>query len=73
MVPAWLMIICWVYLKLLVITRTDKLRLVPQDYIFYLLTVCMASIVASRIEFYVGDVPTDMAINLQNARYTRLG
>ena len=73
MVPAWLMIICWVYLELLVITRTDKLRLVPQDYIFYLLTVCMASIVASRIEFYVGDVPTDMAINLQNARYTRLG
>jgi len=27
MVPAWVMIICWAYLELLVITRTDKLQL----------------------------------------------
>ena len=25
MVPAWVMIICWIYLELLVITGTDKL------------------------------------------------
>ena len=29
------MIISWVYLELLVITRTDKLWLVPPDYLFY--------------------------------------
>ena len=28
---------------------------------------------ATKIEFYVGDVPSGMHPNLQNARYTRLG
>jgi len=33
MVPARVMIICWAYHKLLVITRTDKLPLVPSNYL----------------------------------------
>jgi len=37
MVPAWLMIICWAYLKLIV--RTDKLRLVPSHHLFLWLDV----------------------------------
>ena len=28
---------------------------------------------ATKIEFYVGDVPEGTSGNLQNARYTRLG
>jgi len=34
MVPAWVVIICWAYLELLVITRTDQLWLVPPNYLF---------------------------------------
>jgi len=34
MVLAWVIIICWAYLELLVITRTDKLRLVPSNCLF---------------------------------------
>ena len=34
MVPAWVMIIYWAYLELLVITRTDKLQLVPSNCLF---------------------------------------
>ncbi|KAK3104885.1 hypothetical protein FSP39_012411 [Pinctada imbricata] len=30
-------------------------------------------LVATKIEFYVGDVPDDMSQDLENARYTRLG
>ncbi|XP_013412883.1 centrosomal protein of 104 kDa isoform X2 [Lingula anatina] len=29
--------------------------------------------IATKIEFYVGDVPEDTPVTLQNARYTRLG
>ena len=29
--------------------------------------------VATKIEFYVGDIPDDVPMSLQNARYTRLG
>jgi len=35
MVPAWVMIIFWVYFELLVITRTDKPRLVPSNGIVF--------------------------------------
>jgi len=34
MVPVWAMIICWSYFELLVIIRTDKLLLVPPNYLF---------------------------------------
>ena len=34
MVLARVMLICWAYLVLLVRTRTDKLRLVPSNYLF---------------------------------------
>jgi len=50
MVPAWLMIICWVYLELLVITRTDKLRLVPSSYLFFG-WMCLHSYVTSLASF----------------------
>jgi len=34
MVPGWVMIICWAYLALLVISRTDKLWSVQPNYLF---------------------------------------
>ena len=34
MVSVWVIIIGWAYLELLVITRTDKLQLVPSNYLF---------------------------------------
>ena len=49
MVPAWVMIIRWAYLKLLFITRTDKLRLVPSNYLFcglMFLYSCVASLIS---------------------------
>ena len=46
MVPAWLIIICWAHLELLVITRTDKLWLVPSNYLFFG-WVCFHSCVTS--------------------------
>jgi len=38
MVPAWVMIICWIYLEFWVITWTDKQWLVPPIYLFCGLT-----------------------------------
>jgi len=34
MAPACVMIICWAYLNILVISGTDKLWLVPPNYLF---------------------------------------
>jgi len=49
MVPAWVMIICWTYLELLVITRTDQLWLVPPKYLFcgwMCLHFCITSLIS---------------------------
>ena len=34
---------------------------------------CRRRVVATKIEFYVGDVPDGLTPSLQSARYTRLG
>jgi len=45
------MIICWAYLKLLVITGTDKLKLVPSNY-FLCGWMCLHSCVTSLISLF---------------------
>ena len=37
------------------------------------LTENVLFVVATKVEFYVGDVPDGHTPSLQNARYTRLG
>ncbi|CAG2208797.1 CEP104 [Mytilus edulis] len=56
--------------------------LYPQDIVLQLDQRCRLRkiqilshqyLIATKIEFFVGDVPEDMSPNLENARYTRLG
>ena len=43
-------------------SRLKKVQVLSHQYL-----------IASRVEFFVGDIPPDVPVNLQNARYTRLG
>jgi len=43
-------------------SRLKKVQVLSHQYL-----------IASRVEFFVGDIPPDLPVNLQNARYTRLG
>jgi len=51
MVPAWVTIVCWAYLELLFITRTDKLLLVQSNYLFCG-WMCLHSCVTSLISLF---------------------
>ncbi|XP_064610541.1 centrosomal protein of 104 kDa-like isoform X2 [Liolophura sinensis] len=62
--------------------QSTRFCLYPQDIVVQLEKRCRLRkiqilshqfLVATKIEFYVGDVPDDTAVSLQNARYTRLG
>ncbi|XP_067946532.1 centrosomal protein of 104 kDa-like [Watersipora subatra] len=61
---------------------SSRFCLYPQDIVIQLEKRCRIRkvqvlshqyLIASRVEFFVGDIPPDLPINLQNARYNRLG
>ncbi|XP_071146725.1 centrosomal protein of 104 kDa-like isoform X3 [Mytilus edulis] len=62
--------------------QASRYCLYPQDIVLQLDQRCRLRkiqilshqyLIATKIEFFVGDVPEDMSPNLENARYTRLG
>ncbi|XP_074654970.1 centrosomal protein of 104 kDa-like [Tubulanus polymorphus] len=62
--------------------QSQRFCLYPQDLVIQLEKRCRLRkiqllshqyLIATKVEFYVGDVPEGTPVSLQNARYTRLG
>jgi len=73
MVPALVMIICWANLEFLFMTHTDKLRLVPSNYLFcgsMCLDSCVTSLI-SLLSFHEKKYPANFRNFNQEMEYTR--